>query len=87
MGSFRWSKAAILALLLPSVCLAKEYHFVFDTQTRDKLEYKTKASDWDTAFQRAADFCGDFLMKRGTLNEDRILYITDVCANPREKSE
>ena len=78
-------KWLFLLTFLPSVCMAKEYHFIFDTQTRDKLEYKTNASDWDTAFRRAADFCGNFLMKRGTLDEDRILYITDVCANPREK--
>jgi hypothetical protein len=79
-------KFAFLIFMLPSICLAKEYHFRFHTETGHNLQYKTDARTWEEAYERAAKFCTHFFTERASnLNEDKILEIVDVCANPREK--
>ena len=72
-----------LTLLLCSTASATEFKFTY-TLGRDQLQYKTEASDWKTAFNRGAEFCFDFFVKREkNLTEEKGLDIIDTCANPR----
>lgn len=77
-------KWLFLILLLPSPCLAKEFHFTFLVPPNGKFEYVTYAERWETAFERAAESCTRFLSRKGKLDEDRKLEIIDICVNPIE---
>jgi len=82
-------RTIILSVLMATSVLqcstseAKEFHFTY-TVGRDKLQYKTDATDWHEAFDRGGVFCYNFFVKREkNLTEDRGLEIIDACANPR----
>ena len=70
-------------VLVSSIAQAKEFKFswIFGT---NKLEYKTKAPNWDIAFDRASSFCYDYMVQREqNLTEDKGVAIIDVCSNPK----
>lgn len=74
----------LLMMFLPSICLAKEYHFVFNLTPKGKMEYKVKAKSFDEALNIAAPFCFNFFAK-DELNEERAIEVIDVCANPVQR--
>lgn len=76
-------KTLIFLLLIGSAAEAKEFRFTYILD-RDKLQYKTDATDWEEAFNRGAQFCYDFFVKREkNLTEERGVEIIDSCANPK----
>ena len=81
-------KNAIILILIGIFSIsvqAEEFKFTY-LMGRDKLEYKTEAQNWETAFKRGADFCFNFFAKREkVLTDEKGLDIIDTCANPREK--
>lgn len=78
-------KSLIFALLLCSTAQAEEFKFtyIFDG---NRLQYKTDAPDWETAFGRAAEFCFKFFIKKEKVfREEKGLDIIDTCANPNSR--
>lgn len=73
----------LIMLLAPTTALAKEYRFKWNMKN-ETLSYKTNASSWEEAFQKASQFCFDYSLNKQTkISEDIGLSIIDICVNPK----
>lgn len=73
---------ALILVLLCSTAQAKEFKFSY-TLDGYNFQYSTDANSWEEAFERGSQSCLKFFVNKKPLNEDRVLDIVDVCANPK----